>query len=253
MIAWFFLFFVAHADPVLQTAPQCACGATDRYEEPAQIGFGHYRGLCVDSCRFRRLQILKRDANFIVVGNLLHENRFWTAKIPLSKIREVNLEFEEFLPTINHVFLRFYFSSPVELTSQSSHDTRKLDDFVISAEGIPPKGHDYSFFDSSIGRYPLGVRILSMEEVYAHAVLKRHHRVTQYDLDLEKPERIRALLSALEDGDTRGFQSVYALLTNNCATAAVGYLTGATSFEAAIPFSGWIGTLHFLRARGLML
>lgn len=86
---------------------QCACSPDkkDMLEEPQAFAFGKFEGQCIDSCRFRRVRVLKKTAKQIDFGNILHLGEFYSGSTPLDDIVSAEIGFEEFALGIYHIFL----------------------------------------------------------------------------------------------------------------------------------------------------
>lgn len=246
--------------PVSRISADCGCEQTpnDPFDPALQFNFGYYRGQCVNTCLFRSAKVLSVGRGHIKIANLLHLDRFYTADIPLNSISEVDMGFEEFLTGISHVYLRFRFSKPVRLGDGETNTS----DVIISAEGVPPKGEPYKFVESTLGRYLLAYRILSVEEAQARMVKRLHHSIKQFKLSLTPEQQRNLLLKGLAKSEERSFNTKYDLLYNNCATSAVDLLSDQVKgpppfdwwnhFERGLPIEGYYGTLPFMLQWGLI-
>ena len=251
--------------------PQCACPSTivDTIEKPMRFSFGKSKGLCIDSCRYRPAQLLanaKANSSEIYVANILHYGFFYKGKIQIEKLDRIEMGFEEFLPGIYHVFLQFHVKEsekPIILVNQS--DTKKptiqARSFVLSAEGVPPQGREYSLFESYLGYYLLVTRIATGEETTRWTKEKRH-QVKIMPLDVSPQIAAQIFFHGVEQSHNRGTQNIYQLFTNNCSTSALSYIdmaigtSGSSSswmkFEDALPIAGPFGTVRSLEARKLI-
>lgn len=270
----------AQATEIAIPAAECACHKDhpDRFEEPLRFDFGTYAGRCVNSCKFRRAIFLDEDeaklygadSNHVVVANLLHEGKYWIARVPVRSSNEVDVAFERFFLNISHVILRFRFpfEDPVELfaiSGDSRKPERKIYDLVLSAEAVPPIDRPFEIFESSLGRYLLAYRILSIEDTYRWMVEDKRHTVKQFRLNIDDEKRSRILRAALAESQTKSFKSAYRLLTNNCSTSLFGFIDreigyspmvldwlGLVPVQSAIPMDSTFGTIYALGARRLM-
>jgi hypothetical protein len=246
----------------------CKCKPTrsDPLEEPVRFAFGKFSGQCVDSCRFRRARVLNDSGKELEVGNILHLGHYFSAKIRLDQVVNVEAGFERFAPGVDHVLLKFNLKSDVALHSQdgevgdSPAATRAI---VISSEGVPPKGTHYSLTDGYLGRYLLAHRVVTGEEL-DHWVAKLKHPLRMVPLELAGERAGNVLVHGLRRSEAESFTSAYQLFANNCSTAALSLLDAEThfhstnwdpihweEFEAALPIAGPIGTEHALGYRGL--
>ena len=249
-----------YAGSLTVPAQECSChpNEKDNFEEPIKFNFGKNTGSCVDACKFRRPIIIERNSDQIIVANLLHNEKYWTAKIPLYSVKDVYGDFEEFLPKIAHFFLRFRFigKDPIQLVSQDGKKEKSsLHDLVISVEGVPANKDKYSLFESLLGHYLLGYRLLSIDTVKNFSIKKLKHPISQYRLHISPTDVAKILRSSLEISDKNGFRSIYALFNNNCATSAVDILDGDKNvgdWERGIPILAPLGTFRALQSRGLI-
>jgi hypothetical protein len=246
---------------LVRPAAACRCdgGIEDRFERPSEFNFGPYTGRCVDSCRFRRSDVLSHGVRALVATNLKHDERYWQARIPVSQVESAEVGFEEFLPGIFHVFLVFHFpeSAPVQIASQSSRGpARQIRDLVLSPEGIPPKDGRYNLFDAYFERYLIDVRLLSLEQYTAYSVRKLKHKVNLYTLSLSREELAQVLRSGLNDGDQTSLRVKYRLFSNNCATKTLSFIEAARptfspgfleGLQRGLPVAGPLGTLQIFR------
>lgn len=250
-------------EPAVSEAPECACVGQggDRFERPLRLTIGRYRGECIDSCQFRATQALPSSGDRLIFANVLHAGRYWTANLARADLREIDFEMEEFLPRINHVFLRMRFApGTVRLTPQSGGDSQvTISDLVFSAEGIPPHGHEFDLWESSLGRYVLALRVLSLPEMALRSLTRLQHSVAQYRLELDAEARERVLLEALRFSEVDSFQTRYHPLVNNCATSAVRVLLAPATasdlefLQSGLPLNAPFGTLRVLESRALLL
>jgi hypothetical protein len=269
------LFAIAHyprtTEELTIQAPQCACeGKAETYEDSLRFNFGVFKGQCIDSCRFRKAVVLQpssakaygADGDHEVVANILHNGKYWIAKVPIKRTTEVDIAFENFLSGISHVVLRFHFSrkNPVKLYQEDDPTvTQSIQDLVLSAEGVPPRDHKYSFFESSVGQYLLVYRFLSIEDTIRWMVDIKRHSVKQFRLNLDSAAREKLLVAGFEKSMGKSFHTIYKVLSNNCATSAMELLgtnsngwMNPLSLQEAIPLDAPFGTVNVLEKLGLI-
>jgi len=207
---------------------RCQPGRTeDPFERPLKYRYGYYAGRCIDSCEYRYTEIIEANESqdYIEVSNLYHEKKFWRARIPLHAVEGVEISFENFRKSFNHVAMRFQFpkSNPVKLISQVPEEgeylTSETQSLVVSPEGVAPKGSEYNLFDGMLGYYSLMYRIFSMEqyEIYANEL---DRPLKTYKTKLKKDEMNDLLLVSIQKS-SEGLNGVYQLVFNNCATATI--------------------------------
>lgn len=264
------MLFHSHSYGELLAVPASTCKceslSADRDTGPSQINFGHFAGKCFDTCRFRKSEISKIK-NEIGISNVLHEGKYWKARIYEGNVENAQIGFEEFRPGISHIFISFHFKKPITLSSQSDPSAPvTVQDLVISPEGIPPKDGTYNLIDAFLNRYPIGIRVLSRSQMMEWAVGIKGHPVKMFDLNLDLKQKNQLLIHSLDLVAKSSFKEQYALFSNNCATK-VGDLIDAVlvpdmhtptymklfySWERSLPVAGPIGTLKFLSSRNLI-
>lgn len=254
------------ASPLTNIDKACVCNTSvqDPLEEPQSFNYGKFQGQCIDSCRFRAARVLENDKN-LVVGNILHFGNFYKATIPWENFSKVEMGFEEFLPGISHVFLRFTLADnapAIKLVNQvdPSKETIETRAFVISSEGVPPKDHKYSLFESYFGHYLLAHRVVTADEL-TRWISQYKHPVEYYPLKADAKAVGKILFKGIEDSDKLRLQNIYALFSNNCSTSAFGFIDSEIApsklqsawekFQEALPIAGPIGTRASLKSRNL--
>jgi hypothetical protein len=217
-----------------QVDSSCAClqnNLPDPHEVPQKFNFGKYKGLCVDSCRFRAISILQPDlqklnlAKEIEISNFLHLEEYYKAKIPVLALTQAFVGLEEFQPHVFHVVLKFDVEAggpAIDLQHQkdpSNKNVQQTRSFVVSAEGVPPKDIPYGLVESYFENYLLAVRVVSIEEE-TRWVTKMKNKITYKKLNLTPSQVQKMAIKALELSHTSQLQSIYKLFSNNCATVA---------------------------------
>jgi hypothetical protein len=256
-----------------QSTTDCACSKDhkDPLEEPQAFNFGRFQGQCIDSCRYRPARILKISLKkgSIQVGNILHLGSFYRTTIHLGDIQSAEAGFEEFLPFVHHVFLKFTLktSAPdLELINQIDphSDKAHVRSLVISSEGVPPKDHHYNIVESYYGNYLLAHRLATGDEMQRWTQ-KLGHPLKLFALNTQADVASKILLKSIQESDKQKLQNVYQLFTNNCSTSALSFIDSElpisspvapesswTKFEEALPITGPIGTLRALLKRKLV-
>lgn len=212
-------------------AEECRCQAKseakDPWEKPLKYIYGNYSGRCLPSCEYRYTDILhasKIDQKLIVT-NVYHEKQFWKATIPLHAVESVEIFFENFRKSFNHVAVRFQFQKgkPVRLESQLPGENgtqySTTQSLIVSPEGVAPEGEEYNLYDGILGHYGLMYRLLSTEQ-YDMYMDELDRPLRSYKTKLDKKEMNELLLVSL-DKSSEGLNGVYQLVFNNCATATI--------------------------------
>lgn len=208
---------------------ECHCGSQglDPYEKPMKYIYGKHVGQCIDSCKHRYIEILKADpdAEYVEISNLFHDNKFWKARVPTNKVERVEVFFENFRKSFNHVALQFYFEEghPVELELQDKSlegpKTFSTTSLIVSPEGIPPKGKEYNLYDGMMGHMALMYRVYSAEQ-YDYFQSTLGYPLRFYKAKLAEKEMNRLLAISLRKS-ADGTNGVYQLVFNNCATSSM--------------------------------
>lgn len=267
--ATLFLFIAttsrAQASSLTTANKSCVCSAdvVDPLEEPQSFNYGKFQGQCIDSCRFRAARILE-NSSALTVGNILHLGSYYKATIPWEHFAKIEMGFEEFLPGISHVLLRYTLdeSAPsIKLVNQTDLTKSPIEvrSLVISSEGVPPKDHKYSLLESYFGHYLLAHRLVTGPEL-DRWVAEYKHPLKFVELQVNKKSVGKIFLQGIQESDAKRLQNIYALFSNNCSTSAFSFIdsevkTSRTSwerFEEALPIAGPIGTLRSLVNRNLV-
>ncbi len=262
-----FASIVSLGAPLSGSDRECACRPHERdlFEEPIQFRFGKFAGSCVDSCRFRRGRVVRQSSRAWVVANFFNLDRYVQARIPIDRVKSVEVGFERFAFGVDHVLLRFEFDREVPYYSQDGSfkrigTTRRL---VISSEGAPAKGGSYKLSEGFFGHYLL-VHRLVIGEAMEEWVSRLKHPMRFVKLNLSKKMTVSLLKRGLTLSERESFRTAYRLFSNNCSTAVISLLDAETGFkkqnwdpinfeefEAALPIAGPLGTEHALSYRKL--
>lgn len=227
----FLIFSWAWAQsPTIYSNPECACvvGIKDPFETPVAFNFGQNKGLCVDSCRFRPAHIISssQSRKTFEVANILHHSLYYKAKINLEAIESTDVGFEEFTPGVHHVFLKFNFKEnhKLKIYDQNSSDPnfKEIQSLVISAEGVPARGRDYSLLKGARGQYLFITRILTDLE-HRRWTQSLGNSVEHFRLTLDSNQSAQSFLNAIESSHRNGAGEIYQLFTNNCSTKAFSF------------------------------
>ncbi|MFN7904508.1 MAG: DUF4105 domain-containing protein [Pseudobdellovibrionaceae bacterium] len=242
---------------LVEEACACQSGQVDAFEFPKKFNFGKLKGQCIDSCRFRNLEMLEANSEEIFIASILHEGKFWKAKVTKA-FSSVEMGFENFAPSVDHVFLKFQMSEGSAVTLfhledsflSPKYETKEIKTLVLSIEGVPAKGSRYSLIDAFFGNYLVAYRLLSAEDAHKHMVIKQKNPVSFYPLHFKSDEILGIFEKSMSEANKFGFKQHYDLLSNNCATSAFALLPTSDKFskvwykkffvEMAIPLS-----IHF--------
>lgn len=221
-------FFLKSAVMVVQDA-KCRCDANsevDVFEHPLRYERNQYKGVCVDSCKYRYPLVIhsSKDKKIISVANTLHEQQFWVAEVPMDAIAEVKVLFENFAPGINHVAFQFIFHPQHEIVMHPQsrsilQKSTQIQSLVLSPEAAPPMHTKYNLWDGFIGSYALMNRFVSYSDYQAMAQQLKHP-LKSYRLKINLKEA-QSLLSYLLLDAKNVYQNQYQLVFNNCATSVI--------------------------------
>jgi len=264
MLTLLFLSLFAFSSELTLSDPDCACvkEVADPFEEPAKYNYGRHKGRCIDSCRFRPAQILNRSANNIQVANVLHFGVFYQTQIDLNNVQSVEAGFENFTPGVNHVVLKFNMKKLMHLTEQAESSKPvqfQTQSLIVSAEGVPGKGFNYSLFEGFQGEYLIVTRVLTAEE-YQRWTQKLKNPVSFYPLSVNTDQARKSFEKAMMTSFENGLGEKYQLLTNNCSSKAYSFLGHKNLHELSIfqkislvlPVEGPVSTRQFLVSEKLI-
>ncbi|WP_413942791.1 DUF4105 domain-containing protein [Bdellovibrio sp. HCB-162] len=257
---------VSHAQASLTAADSsCRCDlkVEDPLEQPQRFAFGKFNGQCIDSCRFRPVHIFK-DEKTLRLGNILHYGKYYEAQIPLQDLDKIEVGFEEFVFSVYHVFLKFTVkkNSSALLLKEQLHPEHQLQtrSLVISSEGVPPKDHKYSLWESFQGHYLLAHRLVTGDEL-TRWLQEYKHPVVLHTLQISDTQVPQIFQRAIQKSASKKLQDVYQLFSNNCSTSSLGFIDEAEAlrpknfwekFEESLSVAGPLGTLRILSSRGLI-
>lgn len=274
-----FEFLPTYAQQNYKADVSCKCDQSidDPFEIPVQFNFGPYKDQCVDTCRFRAVQLmdkvrdlsLKADEQHWLVANILHKDKYWLGRIPINKVETISVAFENFAPNISHFFIRFHFAEDVRLFQQPISNHRKNEtvrDLVFSADGVPPRGSKYEMFDAALGRYLLVHRFMTADETVKDMIIKKKHHIESFILDLNQTQRNEILRGGLLKSAKDSFIEIYNLVNKNCATSALDLVESHgqiktddfsifRKFERGLPINffystkSWLESLQILGAQ----
>ncbi|HPI40959.1 MAG TPA: DUF4105 domain-containing protein [Pseudobdellovibrionaceae bacterium] len=271
-----FLLSPALAAPLSIINNSCKCNAKklDPLEAPKSFNFGKFKGQCIDSCKYRPVKILSEKINKssklkkIRIGNIFYNQSYFQGVIPIDQFDKLEIGFEEFLPGVNHVFLKFILKeSSSELTLKDQVDQAKpilkTRSLILSPEGIPAKNQKYSLIESYLGNYILVHRLLTGEEM-SQWTQQKNHKVRFHPLNISTEQVSKILLQSILESETKDFENLYQLFSNNCSTTSLGLIHSEleifsskkphfwNTFETGLPFAGPIGVLRVLSSQNLI-
>lgn len=249
---------VAFANPGISA--RCVCDEADPFDprERALVPTGVYTNQCQD-CSKRSMFMLtseqvksfnekiQHSPNDIVIGNVIHQKRFWTAFISPNSIDKVIVQLEHFSPTwiAGHIQLRLLFKKGMEahLVPQSARYPESpvvLRNLVISAEYNAPAGVPYNVFNGFHGKnfdglephYNINFLLVSLEDKIEQMITKQNHQVEQFPLVLSENEKRKLLLNAVTIANTQGMKRMYNTWTKSCVTEAFRFLDNAVDYKS---------------------
>ena len=160
----------------------------------------------------------------VALGNFRHQGHHWIAVIRVDSVQTILVQQEIFLrgpithrPLAAHGQIRFLLqkNASVQLLpqepGQGTYEGQPLDDFIASAEAVPPriKGFPaYSLYGGARGWYRQCLRFVSTAEK-ALDMLTGENTVNQFLLHLKPGEPPKVLLEALRRAHQMGMDVTY--------------------------------------------
>lgn len=211
------------AAPASKLDASCSI-ANDIYENPIRISSDSkmYADQCVDSKRFRYVQIISETATDIEFANYNHNNSYWSAKISKDAVIEkVYFQIAKFEAvsgvTAAHTQLRFKFANKaIKLTGQEFAQTTEVDDMILSFEAARPENVSYNFALGAIDNYVAVGRVVSSKQrlfEYANGVT-----IEQYEIDIPQAERMLLVILGLQKSAKDKADRFYNTISENCTT-----------------------------------
>jgi len=199
----------------------CSCSCTDPYDPRVKSIAGSNVGQCLDTCSFRNAILLSSsDEKTLTLANVVLNDEFYVAKIPVNKIKETIFQIEWFgVWPSNHFQIRFVFDEDVVLTPQDTSSDSSVAyerDFVWTVMGMGPVNQIYGLEQALNGDVINSFVFAAMSDYVNHAVIKQGHVVEQYAVKLSKPESSRLLEALLQKGNSDAYQIVYNFGERSC-------------------------------------
>lgn len=160
----------------------------------------------------------------LAISNFRHAEQHWVAVLPVETIDAVLAQQQVFLrspflkrPLAAHGQLRFVLDegSPIELypqeDDQSPYESTPVDDFIVSAEAVPPdiEGFpDYNLIGGARGWFRQSLRFVSTADK-AEKLMEQGRTVNQFLLALKREEAPKALVESVRRSDEIGLGSNY--------------------------------------------
>jgi hypothetical protein len=218
-----------------KAADSCPIDQNDPFAKEAVMPGGTYAGHCIDSSKFRSSRRLtpeervsfgvSTDESIEAVANFHHQDKYWVALIPKSRVTEVDFMFIPLFGNqpLFHGQLRFRMAPEgpavqlVEQTNKTDRETITLNEDILFAE--------------------YGVRAADKSQGTANDLKERPDIIIrQYKLNLDRAASIDALTSGINVGTELGISRVYNTLTQSCINA--GFLVLNRSMEK--PEAPWL-------------
>jgi hypothetical protein len=247
--------------------PACASDSSDTFDQGFTIASTSqlYSGACINSLKFRPGKILSQAADKLVFANLLHEDRFWTATIPLDPEAFDAAYFQIVrFPVVKgveaaHTEIRIKLAKgqKIELQSQSGPSkTTSIGSLIYSVEAAFPENVNYNFALGVMKNYPLSGRLVSGTQRIKETPT---HGFEQYTLKLNKQQIAALVLAAVQRSQALSLSSFYNTISPNCTTEAFYVLDRLPGRPAVRPFYTVLSpdpiagpSLKALRARNLL-
>jgi hypothetical protein len=241
-----------------KAADSCPIDQNDPFAKEAVMPGGTYAGHCIDSSKFRSSRRLtpeervsfgvSTDESIEAVANFHHQDKYWVALIPKSRVTEVDFMFIPLFGNqpLFHGQLRFRMAPEgpavqlVEQTNKTDRETITLNEDILFAEyGVraADKSQDFSMVKGLTGAYAVSYALESLSQGTANDLKERPDIIIrQYKLNLDRAASIDALTSGINVGTELGISRVYNTLTQSCINA--GFLVLNRSMEK--PEAPWL-------------
>ncbi|MFL5813942.1 MAG: DUF4105 domain-containing protein [Bdellovibrionia bacterium] len=227
------------------SAPECIKDTTDPYDPAYKITYGDYNGQCIDGSTVRPPLVLKQDDKQITIANFYHNGKYWVASIPKNAVSSVMFQGVPFdsvlfgLIQFKHGQFRFKLNQPIVLREQAGNktETATVDDLIVSSTATRPKGIEYSVLKGK--NFGIATRVLSPTSRGVEEIAVDKSRVHQYELKMDPQAMSDFLVTSIVRAKDAGYQDMYKLLDNNCATVAFDSLDAAIPRPSGVqPFRG---------------
>ncbi|MEM0970757.1 MAG: hypothetical protein AAGJ31_15490, partial [Verrucomicrobiota bacterium] len=186
---------------------------------PAPLGQEHLLGPISPSA-----VSIPAEKTHVAIANFRHQEDHWIALIPITPVQAILAQQEIFLrsptfkrPLAAHGQLRFLLPEgcPIHLVpqrpDQAPLEISHLDDFIVSAEAVPPlipDFPDYSLLGGTKGWFRQSVRFISTSDKVAE-MEETGHEINQYLLALSPEETSQVLLESIRRSDEVGVHTTY--------------------------------------------
>ena len=214
----------------------------DPYDPQKVIRVGEYKGQLVDSSVKRPAEILKEDADSIVMANFRHLDQFWIAKVPKSGVDQVVFRIDRFptsVPLVQpaHTLLAFKMKegSELQLTPQLSDGTSTqepiaVDAFYFSVDYMAPKGVDYGLVQGLGKTFLATERFLSVRDRAETEKSDPKYPSDSLPLTLDEDTKNRLLEKAIRQSNARRDDDTYNTFEFNCTTELFGLLDSVIDY-----------------------
>jgi hypothetical protein len=203
----------------------------DPFAPPEQFFLvGPHQGKPIDIRRYRPTRILTPEeaAPFnpgpdeLVVANIYHERKFWTAKIPKGAVKDVYVLGLQLVPVVPHLLLRFEMKPehPLELLPQ--YGTRKpakatIDNLIMHGVGTYRKGDRFIKPLTVFRRYyGLAYIAQSLESLQSEGWTR--FKANQYRLGLDQDKKDQMLHDSFAVSQQLGYRKAFLPFHANCHT-----------------------------------
>lgn len=212
------------------TDKKCIADENDGYDLGYVMDVGPNKGECMSTKArpvFQTEESLERPIfkkNW-QVANISHRGEFYTAEIPVRGIEKVIFQVETFEAPVpaahTQIRIKFYDHSPVLLKNQNSASSSReavTHDLVLSVEAIGEKGYNYDIFKGLGKNLKTVYRIKTLESFVDRVIVGKGSKVMQWELDLNKSEKMNFLKNYINYSAKKGFSDVYNTIKLNCTT-----------------------------------
>ncbi|MES2855788.1 MAG: hypothetical protein V4692_07990 [Bdellovibrionota bacterium] len=245
--------FLTSTNPATVEDKGCKVDSSDKEDLGFRISdfSNNLKGKCVDGNKFRPGRVFNETSTSVQVTNFLHDNKFWTATVPLGRdVWEKNYLHIVMFDVVKgvsaaHSQLRFVLRSPlaIKLESQSGlKSSARVNSFVLTVEGSFPAGVAFNAADGGYDNYPLVGRIESSEQrLLEDPINETMQFVLRLDpkTKIDSPEnrdlRNKHALASLYKSQDIGLKKFYNTIRPNCVSEVFDLIDSVRGIPHCVP------------------